>query len=181
MFKATIILSAILLSACASNENQSYVAEYRTAISQAQQHNIPVAAVENFVALFSNLNAPDLAEKVNTIYAEKIYFNDTLNTIRERGDMLNYLKHTATNLSNYEFKLSDHIVSGDNLYLRWTMDIEFTAMGKDIKSQSIGMTQLKFNSDGKVVMHQDFWDSVEAIYQHLPYIGYWVKKARSKL
>lgn len=181
MTRVIIILSTLFLSACASNERPSYVKEYNAVTSQAHRQNIPESAIENFVALFSDLDAPDLADKVKTVYGEKIYFNDTLNTINDRSEMLTYLQHTANNLDSYIFTLTDHAASGDNLYLRWTMDIQFSALGRDIRSQSIGMSHLKFNADGKVVVHQDYWDSVEAIYQHLPFIGYWVKKARSKL
>jgi len=61
------------------------------------------------------------------------------------------------------------------------MVMEFKAKSKDIYSKSIGMTQLRFNQEGKIIFHQDFWDSTEGFYQHLPYIGYIVRKIRSKL
>ena len=181
MFKAIIITSILLLTACASYERPSYVAEYKGIASQKHNRVIPSDAIEKFVSLFSDLNAPDLAEQVNAAYADEIYFNDTLNTINTRGEMLTYLEHTAENLENYQFELIDHAISGDNLYLRWTMDIDFTALGKDVESKSIGMSHLKFDDNGKIIVHQDYWDSVEAIYQHIPYMGYWVRKARSQL
>ena len=181
MFKATIIISALLLTACASYERPSYVDEYKNITSQEHNKTIPSGAIEKFVKLFSNLKAADLAEQVSAVYSDKIYLNDTLNTVNSRDEMLIYLKHTAENLENYHFELIDHAISGENLYLRWTMDIDFTALGKDIQSKSIGMSHLKFDDNGKIIVHQDYWDSVEAIYQHIPYMGYWVRKARSQL
>ena len=53
-------------------------------------------------------------------------------------------------------------------------------MGKDIEATSIGISQLRFNADGKVVMHQDFWDSTEGLFSHLPGIGGAVRWVRSK-
>lgn len=181
MARAIIILSVMFLSACASNEQPSYVGEYNAITSQPHQQNVSQQSINNFVALFSDLNAADLVAKVESVYAQRIYFNDTLNTINQREEMLTYLQHTAKNLDHYQFKLIDQAISGDNVYLRWSMHIEFTALGKKIKSQSVGMSHLKFNKHGKVVVHQDYWDSIEAIYQHLPFFGYWVKKIRSKL
>ena len=61
------------------------------------------------------------------------------------------------------------------------MVMEFKVKRKDIYSKSIGMTQLRFNQEGKIIFHQDFWDSTEGFYQHLPYVGYWIRKIRSKL
>lgn len=183
MLKATavFIVSVFFLQACASNDKPSYVEKYTAASKITGLTEVPEEFIENFTALFSDLSANDLQKKVESVYAENIYFNDTLNTIEDRLEMLNYLKHTAENLDSYEFKLIDHAQSGDNVYIRWTMDIRFSALGKDIKSHSIGMSHLKFNTEGKIVLHQDYWDSVDAIYQHIPYVGYWVRKVRDKL
>ena len=59
--------------------------------------------------------------------------------------------------------------------------MDFSAKGRDIHSVSIGMTQLRFNDEGKIILHQDYWDGAEGFYQHLPYIGYFVRKVRDSL
>ena len=177
----TITITAIILCSCVINQSPSYVEEYGDIESEKSLVNIPEQSIKNFVNLFNDIHSENLAHKLDMTYAKKFYFNDTLNTIKSRKDMLSYLEHTANNLDKYQLNIIDHSQSGDNLYIRWTMNMQFSAFGKEIKSQSIGMSHLKFNVDGKIILHQDYWDSVEAIYQHLPFLGYWVKKVRSKL
>ena len=51
-------------------------------------------------------------------------------------------------------------------------------MGQDIDIQSIGISHLRFNADNKIIVHQDYWDSMQGFYQHLPIIGgvlRWIK------
>ena len=43
------------------------------------------------------------------------------------------------------------------------------------------MTQLRFNSDGLVVLHQDYWDSAGGFYDHLPVVGGLLAWIRSML
>ena len=36
---------------------------------------------------------------------------------------------------------------------------------------SVGISQVRFNENGKVVFHQDFWDSGRHIYGQIPVVG----------
>jgi hypothetical protein len=40
------------------------------------------------------------------------------------------------------------------------------------------MSHLRFNNEGKIILHQDYWDSMQGFYQHIPIIGgvlQWIK------
>ena len=34
-----------------------------------------------------------------------------------------------------------------------------------------GLSQLRFDDQGRIVLHQDFWNPSAGIYQHLPLLG----------
>lgn len=177
-----LIMAALMTNtACASKEMTSYVKDYQDRDQASAVSTVPEESLNNFIQLFSDLHTDQLQARVEKVYADDLYFNDTLNTIERRSELLKYLKHTADNLDEYQFTVSDIAQSKDNVYIRWVMDVKFTAAGKDIRSRSVGMSHLKFNDQGQVILHQDFWDSVEGIYQHLPYVGYLFRKVRDKL
>ena len=46
---------------------------------------------------------------------------------------------------------------------------------KTVFSETIGITHARFNAAGKVVLHQDFWDTGLGFYQHLPALGNIIK------
>lgn len=120
-------------------------------------------------------------ENLRNLYADELYFNDTLVTINNIDELVAYMQKTADNTISATVKITDVAQSESDYYLRWSMDIEFMARNKRVKSRSIGVTQLRFNNQGKIILHQDYWDSANAFYQHLPYIGSLVKKVKQGL
>ena len=49
--------------------------------------------------------------------------------------------------------------------------------GKTHKKISIkGMTEVRFDIQGKVIYHIDYWDSLTQLIIELPYIGKFIKK-----
>jgi hypothetical protein len=51
------------------------------------------------------------------------------------------------------------------------MTFTFEVAGSERVSETIGMTQLRFDRDGRIRFHQDFWDSAQGFYQHVPVLG----------
>lgn len=46
---------------------------------------------------------------------------------------------------------------------------------------TIGMSHLRFDGAGKVVLHQDFWDSTRGIFEHVPLIGNGIRAVKKRL
>lgn len=38
------------------------------------------------------------------------------------------------------------------------------------------MTHLRFDAAGRIIVHQDFWDSAEGLYRHFPLIGWLLRQ-----
>lgn len=139
------------------------------------------AAGEHFGQLFTNFHEDAREEVIRQVYADKFYFNDTFKTFTSIDELIPYMEETAENVKTTTVEILDVSKSDSDYYLRWSMTMEFTAKGRMINSRSIGMTQLRFNDEGKIILHQDYWDGAEGFYQHLPYIGYFVRKVRDSL
>ena len=43
-----------------------------------------------------------------------------------------------------------------------------------------GLTHFKLNRDGKIIFHQDFWDT-SALLDELPVVGFWSKFVKNKM
>jgi hypothetical protein len=43
------------------------------------------------------------------------------------------------------------------------------------------MTHLRFDESGRVVLHQDFWDSAAGLYRNLPVVGYVLKLVDARM
>jgi hypothetical protein len=189
---ATVAVAGIILlalSACASTgapgKEESYPAKYLAATQEfdSSESSNPAVAddLEDFKRIFLDLKDPNLEEYIHQGYAELLYFNDTLKSMNTRKELSEYLLVTAEHVDYTRVHFSDEFRSGDNYFLLWKMEMGFSVMGKQIESESLGMSQVRLDSQGKVNFHQDFWDSAEGFYRHLPVVGYFVNKSRNQL
>lgn len=134
-----------------------------------------------FEALFEDLDGEGLAQRIKNAYAENIYFNDTIVTLHARKDLVAYLEAAREKTNFVNTKILDVTKAGGEFYVRWVLEMEFEVLGKARYSRTVGLSHLRFNEDGKIVVHKDFWDSADGIYRHLPVIGGLISWAQRKL
>lgn len=137
--------------------------------------------LDNFRQTFEDLTHEDLARRIDKLYAEEFYFNDTVHIAHKRADLVNYMTETGKKLVQSRVDVHQVIRDGTDVYVRWEMTFISRAMGRRIESHSIGMTHLRFNENGQIVLHQDFWDSGNALYAHLPVVGFFVRRAQGAM
>ena len=65
--------------------------------------------------------------------------------------------------------------------LRWKMQTQSKVWWKTLTIDSFGMTHLRFNEQGQIVLHQDYWDAAGGFYEHLPLLGSSIRSIRSNL
>ena len=178
-----LILLAMLLYACTGS---THLKLNRSATQYFNNlANTPTTAEhevkDTFGMIFTDFKAGATAANIRKVYAEELYFNDTFKIINDIDELVDYLSHSASQVESTEVQVLDVIRSEHDYFIRWSMHMKLNIKGKSIDSHSIGMTQLRFNQAGKVVFHQDFWDSSEAFFEHLPMMGGMVKKIKSML
>jgi len=134
-----------------------------------------------FEKIFHDFKTGATEFNIRSVYADKFYFNDTFKIIENIDELVAYMLDSASHVNSTTVEVHEVIAGEQDYYIRWSMKMDLTVKHKHINSYSIGMTQLRFNEQGKVVFHQDFWDSSEAFYEHLPLLGYWLKKVKKMM
>lgn len=137
--------------------------------------------LNRFRESFADLASESVGQLMADLYAEEMFFNDTLHTFHSRDELVEYMRKTGASLSESKVEVRQVMADGTDVFVRWTMTFRTRALGRDINSESIGMTHLRFNADGQVILHQDFWDSGHALYAHLPFVGFAVRRARDRM
>ena len=187
---ATVFGLTLLLVGCSANQSKDYVDDYRSAVESNEGLNNVITAnpdgaqaqaLSKFKELFSNLKNADIANEVNDVYAQALYFNDTFHTIRSRDQLTHYLSETSKKLEYSQVKFTEIAVSNHSYFLSWEMHIAFSASGSKVTTKSIGVSQIRFNQQGKITFHQDFWDNTQGFFGHLPVFGYLINKVRDQL
>ncbi len=179
-----IIVISLILYACSGSTNlkpNRSATQYFDHLANTPATTEHSEVKRTFGTIFSDFKAGATEDNIRQIYADQLYFNDTFKIINNIDDLVAYLSHSASQVESTKVDILDVIRSEHDYFIRWSMQMKLSVKGKSIDSQSIGMSQLRFNEAGQVVFHQDFWDSSEAFFEHLPMVGGFVKKIKSML
>lgn len=130
---------------------------------------------------YADLAAPDLGNAIDEIYADTLFFNDTVHTFTDRQTLKAYMTQTGANLNRSDVEIHQVLRDGSDVFVRWTMFFQVGDGDDAIRSTSIGISHLRFNANGQVVIHQDYWDSASALYAHLPIVGFVLRAAQDRL
>lgn len=174
--RVMLIVIFLSITACSSNKNNT-MNKYLELIETKQEAEMD-SRVVNFADLYNHLDHNNVATQATKTYAESLYFNDTLVTIDNREELINYLEQTQKEVESMSLEVINVFTKDEDVFVQWKMQTLFTIMGKKSNVKSIGISHLRFDEEGKIILHQDYWDSTGGFFQHIPVIGgliSWVK------
>lgn len=139
------------------------------------------AAIERFVDFVSVLSEETVRAKVPRVYAEDAYFNDTLKELRGAAAIEEYMAESMGATQEVTVEVTEVAQANGNYYFRWVMDIRFKKLRKGEVTRSIGVSHVRFDAQGKVALHQDYWDSTSGLFEHIPVLGGLIRMVKGRL
>lgn len=139
------------------------------------------AAVARFAAFFGDLDEARVKANVRSVYAPDVWFNDTLKSLRGVDVVEHYLVETARNVESCKVDIDEIVPAPSGVYVRWHMHIRFKKFHKGETQTSIGVTLLRFDKEGRVAYHQDFWDSGSNLFEKVPVLGAGIRAVKRRL
>lgn len=115
---------------------------------------------------FTPFEAERAAENFPQAYAEEFYFRDAFHLYTDLQEMTDYMVKTAEASPGVTFTFWDPVQEGVDVILPWVM--ELPGKGGERPQKSIGVSHLRFREDGKVIFHQDYWDSADVLVPKVP-------------
>lgn len=139
-------------------------------------------ALGAFAAFFSSFEADRLERLLPATYAEDIWFNDTLKTLVGREALAHYLADSADAVEHCAVEILDSTRNAHGEHLvRWRMAIRFKRFKTGLDTHSIGVSHLRFDADGRVVYHQDYWNAADGLFRHIPVLGWMIDAVLRRL
>ncbi len=127
------------------------------------------ARVARVVAMFESLAPADLA-RLAEFYTADARFKDPFNDVTGVSAIERIFAHMFAALDEPRFVVRDIVAEGEQCFLTW--DFHFRMKRFSREPQVIhGGSHLRFAADGRVVLHRDYWDAAEELYEKLPVIG----------
>jgi len=134
-----------------------------------------------FGSMWSDLTVESINDQFDSVYAEDVWFNDTVKTVTGREALRHYLLETANRVASCRVQIDDIGISSGNYYVRWRMTVVPKGTAEKDAWQSIGLTHLRFDDVGSVILHQDYWDSAAGLYEHIPVVGWMIRNIKARL
>ena len=136
--------------------------------------------VQRVVMLYEGM-APEDLPQLGQVYSEQACFKDPFNDVQGLPAITAIFSHMFATLDRPRFTVVDAVAAGDDAFLTW--DFSFRTRGTAARALSIhGASHLRFGADGRVLVHRDYWDTAEELYEKLPVIGglmRWLKRRAS--
>ena len=185
------VVAAAAVSACAGPKTApDPVRDHEAAIAASDPKLVgapapgspeETAAVGRFVSFLSDLSTATVKTRVRDVYAPKLYFNDTLKTIRDVDELEKYFLASDDAMASYGLKVEQVTSTPEGVYVRWRMDIVFRKFHAGELQSSFGITHVRFDKDGRAVYHQDYWDSGSNFYEKIPVLGAAIRAVKRRL
>lgn len=136
-------------------------------------------AIGRFRGFFENMTPQQVADTVESVYAADAWLYDTLALHHGIEAIKPYFIKTAERAAGVRVEVLDVLRKENEFYIKWSMEIDWSAFRKGGTTRSFGMSHLRFDQRGRVVLHYDFWDSTNGFFEHLPVVGSlirWIKR-----
>jgi len=143
--------------------------------SQAEQD-----ALARFQEFFTNMTVERVKQQVDAVYAGNGYLYDTVALHHGLEKIRPYFIKTAERAQGVNVEILDIVTKEHDYYVKWLMDITWSAFKKGETTRSFGMSHIRLNAAGKVVLHYDFWDSTAGLWEHVPILGRMLRYAKRK-
>ena len=136
--------------------------------------------IDEVVRYFETLSEASV-ERLGEHYAADAWFKDPFNEVRGVAAIARIFRHMFVQVDAPRFVVNERIVDANGAMLAW--DFHFHARGPGLRgAQRIrGVSHLRFDADGKVDYHRDYWDAAEELYARLPLLGALLRGLRRRI
>jgi steroid delta-isomerase len=125
--------------------------------------------------------APESIARFPEFYSADAYFKDPFNEVRGVAAIQHIFSHMFRQVGAPRFIVSERVVDEHAVLLVWTFHYLVRKWGKDQAQVIRGVSHLKFDADGRVNFHRDYWDAAEELYMKLPVLGMLMRRLRRAL
>ena len=134
------------------------------------------SAAARLAAFYETLTPASLAT-LDRFYAADARFKDPFNEVSGTAAIRRIFAHMFATTEAPRFVVTERIEQGEQAMLGWAF--HFVLRGRALVVR--GVTHLRFDADGRVVLHRDYWDAAEELYEKLPLIGGLMRVLRRRL
>jgi ketosteroid isomerase-like protein len=138
--------------------------------SPGEMDSAATTTLAQTIAAFESLTPASVSE-LGRIYAADARFIDPFNDVQGLAQVQAVFRHMFETLEQPRFVVTGKVVDGDQCFLLWDFHFRFRAFRRDTPQTIAGTSHLRFDTQGRITLHQDYWDAAHGLYQKMPVLG----------
>jgi hypothetical protein len=139
------------------------------------------AALARLKAYFATMSAESVRDQTAAVYAIDAWLYDNLAIVSGAPAIEKYFAKAAADVRVLSVDFLQVTRDGPDYFIRWRMSVEADALNDGEPIVSYGITQFRFDEQGRVLVHRDFWDAATGLYEYIPGLGGLIRSVRSRL
>lgn len=133
------------------------------------------AALTRLSAWFETLTVESLLT-ISTYYCTDAYFKDPFNEVNDLARIQHIFSDMFKSIENARFIIIDQLSDGHQGFLTWRFEFRWGRREMTI----FGSSHIRFDHQGKVCFHRDYWDAAEELYEKLPVLGFVLRHLKKR-
>jgi ketosteroid isomerase-like protein len=126
-------------------------------------------AVARVRAFYESIS-PESVRRIDEVYAADAYFKDPFNEVRGVEPIRRIFAHMFEQVDSPRFVVGEAVAAGGSAFLTWEFRFRSRRLG-EAEQVVRGASHLRFDADGRVSYHRDYWDVAEELYEKIPVLG----------
>lgn len=136
------------------------------------------SALDALVDAYERLTL-DSVDALAARYATEASFKDPFNEVVGRAAIARVFRHMFEQVDVPRFIVTGRFPADGAAMLTWEFRLRFR--GESAERVIRGASHLRFDAQGLVTMHRDYWDAAEELYAQLPVLGALMRFLRRRL
>jgi steroid delta-isomerase len=126
--------------------------------------------LDTLVQYFESISEASVP-RLRAFYATDAWFKDPFNEVTGVAEIERIFAHMYVALHDPAFVVKDRVEQGEQAFLVWDFNFRIKRYRPDTVQTIRGTSHLRFDGQGLVCYHRDYWDAAEELYEKLPVLG----------
>ena len=155
-----------------------YNVTWRTIMSTPLATTSQDKFIEHFKSLYSSFDQQTLA-RLPEFYSGNITFIDPIHKLEGIDALSKYFSGFSSADLHCQFVFTNEIIGNNQAFFQWQMQYSHKRISNGKTLALRGGSLIKFSD--KIFYHEDFYDMGAMLYQHIPIIGWLIKKLNARM
>ncbi len=136
--------------------------------------------LSRFCDFYSSPNATNV-ELMAEVYDDKVRFEDPAHQVDGLTSLQAYFQNMYANLNECQFFIESVAEHGEEntAFIKWRMEYSHPKIRSGNVISVPGVTYVEYG--GKITYHRDYFDLGAMLYEHIPGVGYILKKIKQRM